>query len=348
MPSLSFRIGAVVLSCAFASAAIAKPVIFAPQHAEPVIVDREAAPLMKSAGPGFKQLKVNTGITFNITYRDVVLNNNIGFDDPSLGAARRATLEAVLTEVDSFLNYPSGTLDLVVDASQNDGTNFLAAAGRYFPLADGFFSGSTIQRLETGSKPFPGTEEMTLTVDFGYTWNSDMDSPGGSEYDLYSVLLHEFTHALGFVTLLDSDGTSKFSDDPDFPSDTFTAVDQLLMRSSNSALILGGNPPAFIGGIGVLTGGANALNFSGTHAVATYGSNPPIHTPNLFTSGSSIGHWQGGSFGNTQQDGIDAVMVPTIGAGVERRDWRAFEIEMLKDLGLDVQVTSSVGNWQLY
>lgn len=213
---------------------------------EPIVVDlAKEAPMVKSGAGTFT--KSTNDITWTITYLDVTGNNDIGFDDPSLGATRRATFEAVLEYVESVIQAPAPrTIDIEVQPSELDGTFFLASCGTYYPLADGYFPGSTLQRITNGTKPFGGFEEIQLTVDFGYTWNSDLGAPTGSEYDLFTVLLHEVTHGLGFASLSSSNGSSVFDTSENTFKKTYTNWDALIHRTAGGVKAWSAsNPPTF-------------------------------------------------------------------------------------------------------
>ena len=60
-----------------------------------------------------------------------------------------------------------------------------------------------------------------------------------------------------------------------------------------------------------------------------YGSFPPVFAPDPFLEGSSIGHW---SFAT----GADGVMLPAVERGKRRREYKAWELQTLGDLGYDV------------
>ena len=146
-------------------------------------------------------------ITWNVTYNDVVNSTNVGFDDPILGATRRATFEAVLDYVGSVLN-AGGNVDFVVRNSKTDGGDFLAQAATYrFKSPARYDSGFLFQHATTGNDPDGTLEDAYATFDFGHPWNSDTGSVGANEYDLFSVTLHEIMHALGFDSEVKSDGT---------------------------------------------------------------------------------------------------------------------------------------------
>ena len=46
------------------------------------------------------------GEAFTVTYRDVTERRGVGFDDPDLGDARRATMREVLLYIESVLDVP--------------------------------------------------------------------------------------------------------------------------------------------------------------------------------------------------------------------------------------------------
>lgn len=271
------------------------------------------------AQSGPQQVVRSKKATWNITYLDVTMTSGVGFDDATLGATRRATFSAVIAYVDSILA-TTGTADVEVQVSQTDGTGALASAGSFYPLSAGFHSGVCFEHLTTGIDPSAMIPDITATVDFGYTWNSDTGSPTGSEYDLFSVLLHEVTHGLGISSLCDSAGNSAITmGNPG----AFTTFDDLMFRAT-------GMVDLFTAG-GTFSGTAadlisDDLIWTGTLATASYGSNPPIYAPSPFEDGSSLAHWDSAAAGSP-------VMPPSIAPGVENRTYAAFEIEALKDLG---------------
>lgn len=133
------------------------------------------------------------GITYSIWYQDVINANGIGFDDATDGTARRARLEEVLTYIADVMN-ETGALDIWVKPSELDGTGFLASAGTWFPGSDGFLGGSALWRIVNGSKQFgASTEEIFVTVDFGFSWYEGSGTNPGGLSDLLTVLLHEIT-----------------------------------------------------------------------------------------------------------------------------------------------------------
>lgn len=328
----------------------AEQVIMVAPHSGIKVVDTaDLTPMGKPGDKGvFQNTSKATGITFNIEFLDVTTNSNIGFDDAANGATRRATLIAVFDYLNTVLDHNGSTLDVQVQVSETDGTGFLASAGTYFAGSNGFQGGSTLFRIENGTQQFPGTEEIFVTVDFGYTWNDGLDPVQSGEFDLFSTLLHEVTHGLGYLSLLASDGQSQFA-----PNTTFTRFDELFaLPASPGTPSITGSPLEFRPSDAPLTGGLDSVVFTGTNAATSFGSNPPIATPTTFFPGSSMGHWQGpvGSFSapSTQQGAVVAVMNASTPPNTERREFAPFEIATLEDLGYSVQTMTNAEGWDQY
>ncbi len=269
-------------------------------------------------------------VTYNITYMDVVNNTNAGFDDSTLGATRQATLQAVLTYVDDILNETTGaSIDVTVNNSETDGGGFLASAGTFFSGVAGFANGFCFQHITTGIDPNGTVVDIFMTVDFGFNWNSDTGPVGPTEFDLFTVLLHEITHGIGFLGLTGSNGNSLITAGNPGPYSVLNQNTQLddanpVGTGSSTPLWTTTGGASYVGTAGNLTGAA--LVFTGANAVAAYGSNPTIYSHNPYTSGSSQSHW-----GN---DLINlAVMPASVSNNVENRSYAAFEIGALKDLG---------------
>jgi cysteine-rich repeat protein len=272
----------------------------------------------KAAAPG-----ETIGGTFVVTYEDLSAATGVGFDDPVSGAARRETLRAVLLYLASALDVP-GTADLLVRASQTDGGGPLAAAGPYLFPVTGFQGGLVFEHLTTGVDPLPNEFDGALTVDFGFRWSTDTAGPSPVEFDLYSVLLHEVTHALGFVSVVGPDGASALGNEQDLG--LFTLFDAFLVRGSTEQ-------PLYLAG-GEIDASAEDVTsgdvlFAGSRAEAAFDSFPPVFAPNPFLEGSSIGHW---SFAT----GADGVMLPAVDRGELRREYQDWELQTLGDLGYDV------------
>ena len=165
---------------------------------------RLGPPYIESSGPAATRRHGAggaAGVTFFVEYLDVTNGSGVGFDDPVLGATRRGTLMAVLNYVESVLPY-SGFSFIEVQESETDGSGFLGTAQPVFdPAATSCTVIYPITHLTTGIDPDPVRPDGIVLMDFGYAWNSDLGPPTSVEYDLFTVLLHELTHALGFFSM---------------------------------------------------------------------------------------------------------------------------------------------------
>lgn len=329
-------IGVLVL----ASALILSPFAMA----EPVALGVSKAGI-KIADPATREIPMEGAtdsftvhnITFNVWYLDQINTTAAGFDDGTDGAARRARLTETLTYVADVINISvSRTLDVVVELSLDSGAAFLASAGTFNPCADGFFGGSTLQRLTSGTKPFAGTEEIFVQVDFFFNWNEGTGAPAENQFDLLTVLLHEITHGLGLFSLTDSSGISRFEGPGcGSPFSTFTTWDSKVVTSEN-AVLWSGATPALQVNVSELT--SDDLFFNGTNAVTGYdqgGTKPGVYAPgplsnppdNVFKLGSSISHW------DTDNIVGGAVMEHAITIGTQQREYSAVDIGALIDIG---------------
>lgn len=69
---------------------------------------------------------------------------------------------------------------------------------------------------------------------FQHFWHTDLSTETDADkYDLYSVALHEITHALGFTSLIDANGDSKFAPDYNY----YTRYDLFLETNNGDELI---------------------------------------------------------------------------------------------------------------
>lgn len=270
-------------------------------------------------------------ITWNVTYQDIISNTNFGFDDLSLGAARRATFLEVLDYVSSVLNEsPATPIDVHWKVSTNlPLSSTLASMGAFYFTQNGYSSGFGHLHITTGTDPLDGFVDIQGAVNFGRVWNSETDNPAGNEFDLYSVLLHEVTHGLGVASLLTSSGGSQITGGTAGDPGKFTflnrfmALDDAGPVGEGSATALFNASAQYTGAPANLT--SNRVVYTGANTVAAFGKKPQIYAPNPFQAGSSLSHWDH-STGSP-------VMLPSIAAGVKRRAYLAFEVANLVDLG---------------
>jgi hypothetical protein len=264
-------------------------------------------------------------ITWNITYQDA--GSGFGFDDPTQGATRRNTITAVTNYINTVID-ASGAIDLVIDRSKTDtSAGILASAGSFYFPTTGFDNGLVFQHATTGVDPYPFDVDGSGVFNFGYNWNSGLGAPASNQVDLFSVALHEFTHALGFSSLITQDGISAISmTDPG----AYSVFDSFLIRgmTGTSLFAAGGD---FVGTMSDLI--SDDIFFDGPNARAANGGNPvKVFSPNLWQEGSSISH--------IVLD--DAVMQFSIPDGVTRREYTPQELGILADLGYSIIAPAAV------
>lgn len=150
---------------------------------------------------------------FRVYYDDY--DTDYGFFDPMLGAARRSTFCAVLNYIEERLeiNTNSGLIEVLVQQSATTSPGWLARAGSYFQTGfgsvSGIYNGHTFNHITTGVDPDPDFFDCHVQVNFGeingtqiYYFDDYTFTPLNQKYDLFTVLLHEMTHALGFHSMV--------------------------------------------------------------------------------------------------------------------------------------------------
>ena len=260
------------------------------------------------------------GITFNVWYKDLQPSNGKGFNDPTEGDARQARVSEILHYLSMILNY-SGSCDILFDASETDGSGPLATGGTFFSTNPGYTNGFAFQHITTGTDPSGSVPDIEVVVDFGYPWYAGAGSPSGSQFDTKTVLIHELTHGLGFLSESSESGSSSI-----WPN-VYSVWDGLL-ATGNGKDLFGGTPPSFLGVPNDLIGLDNGVRFTGANAAAAFGSNPPVYAPNPFQPGSSLSHWPTGL-----KIAGNAVMEWRIAPGEVLRAYAPVDAGALQDIG---------------
>ncbi|MFK8111691.1 MAG: PEP-CTERM sorting domain-containing protein [Rubripirellula sp.] len=283
-----------------------------------------------------------SAISWNITFEDVVNNTGVGFDDATFGASRQSTFNSVLNYINSAID-ANGNVDFTVNNSQTDGGGSLASAGTlYFTGPNGFSNGLLFQHATTGVDPFGGANDGSATFDFGYNWNSELDAPTPTEFDLFTVSLHEVTHAMGFASLVNADGNSEIDmpgGNPGGNPGVFSVFDTFLELGDGTDLFSAGG--SYDGTAADLI--SDDVFFSGANAVAANGGAPvKMYAPTTFNDGSSISHFNqnfiiptvGGAVTGPFFPGT--IMSPAVAMGVEKRAYTALDLGVLQDIGWTV------------
>ncbi len=184
---------------------------------------------------------------------------------------------------------------------------------------------------------------------FPYTWNNALGSFAGSmQYDLYTTVLHEATHTLGFASLIDVSGQSKLS----LPStgvnyysryDTYLqdhAGNNLIAQSStvcpNYQYVFNSPTVNVAELLPSTTTCTNDINFVG----ASSSVNQKCYTPNTWVGGSNISHMDDPCLAPTgTTTGMYYVMSYATPPVVSKRYHKPEEREILCNLGYNVNGT---------
>jgi hypothetical protein len=276
------------------------------------------------------------GIDFTFDYG---ADTGTGFWDPVNGTARRDAMATSATAFSSmfgshFTN--SATIVLEATATDDPSSSTLASAG-----SNGFGGngvGFTVNEIvktkaQTGVDANGAGVDGFVNVNFGKPWNLTAGTTSASDFDFYSTIFHEYTHALGFSSSIEQDGTPFFGGDKS--AGEWTTYDQFLVDKNGNKVI---NPDfslnqavwdaASVGGASPAAG----MFFNGTFAMAANGGNPVgLYSPTTWEGGSSISHT------DDDNPALQGTMMLAMGpTGPYPRDYSAIEAGMMRDLGYTV------------
>ena len=274
-------------------------------------------------------------ISFEFNFLD---SAGTGFNDAATGSTRQAALNNAASMYSTLFGQyfsNSGTIVMDVTASDDPLSNNLASAGSKIMLFGDTPQGFTLEdvvrtKLQTGVDVNGTRADGTVDVNFGQPWQLDSGATvTNSQFDFYSTVFHEFTHALGFSSLINEDGSGLFSS----TSNHWGAFDRFLVDKDGNAAIdhstfaldsgvwntasVGGTSP----GAGMFFNGANAVAANGGQLVGLY-------SPTTWSDGSSISH-----IDTDNPDYKGMMMLHARGNGPDARDFSAIEVGMLQDLG---------------
>lgn len=185
-------------------------------------------------------------------------------------------------------------------------------------------------------------------------WHTDLTTdPGTGIFDLYSVVLHEVTHALGFASLINQNGLSKLEQGYNY----FTRYDRFLRSNSGTPLLTNtgacstmydytfntSNPlvtPSVLRPGCQLAGNTYDGTIDSTvcsTAIKFFGAiyTTPVYTPVCFEKASSLSHFEDQCLSPSNNNGYFA-MSETSPAGHNKRYLKMEERSALCDLGYSV------------
>jgi hypothetical protein len=169
--------------------------------------------IMQASAPA--SAVINCG-RFRLTFTDVSLAVGYGFDDPTWGVAYQNCACAVANYIQSVYQIPTGDgspIDIVFNQSWNfsyttglPSPGILAVGGplntnaAFVAGTAGFYGGNVFEHYTTGNDPDPSNIDGVIQVNFQHPFRDCSAPRNCSQYDLFSVLLHEFTHAMGWLS----------------------------------------------------------------------------------------------------------------------------------------------------
>lgn len=301
---------------------------------------------------------------FNLVFLDEDngsgVSSNIGFADPTpivliaghplavslgsvnttLGVLRRWTACEVFKYISQTIVLPvTNPPDIYFDISETDGLGALGYGSALYNLATisvpGTGAGLLQQHITTGIDPTPtaGEFDAKITLDFGVRLAGGFNTPINSDANdldpthglyLYTIILHEATHCLGFASSIGSDGKSKITlTNPGY----YSLFDRYIVNSSGGTLMTGNS---FVGSISQLISNTLLFRKSPTPNSRDY----PIYSPVVWAQGSSLSHF------DNARDNFTLIMNPAY-VGIKRA-YEKPELEVLCNLGYTLTVSGFI------
>ncbi len=271
-------------------------------------------------------------ITFTFDYSSNTAG--VGFLNPISGAARQAALTTAGQKFSTMFGSHfsnSGNITLAVSSTDDAFSTNLISAGSEQIYSPGTFGGGEIIRnkLQSGLDLNGTGNDGSIEVNWGQSWQLDPAAPVSlSEFDFYSVISHELTHALGFQTYLSEFGSDPFGNGGEgtgMPG-SWTKYDEFLSNGAGGLLI---NPSTFeVNQATYDNAKTSAVVFEGPNAkAANMGAPVDFYAPGTYSALSSLNHINGTN-GNA-----NTLMKYNIDTGSAERDYSEIEKGILTDIG---------------
>ncbi len=239
-------------------------------------------------------------------------------------AAVRTVIDAAVQQWDSVLNLSPGAPVEVSVLWTDLGSRLLGQAGTegeyrdsgQFPT-DRWYPAALANQLANLDVNGPGTPEILVELNSGLgdDWYIGIDGrPGDGQIDLYSVVLHEIAHGMGFMGSASATRAGAASVDYAPPS----IYDDFIQTNAGKRLTKMSEADA----VRELTSGALAIDVG-------FGRTMPVSAPTRFVNGSSYSHFD---------ESIDpsdpgALMTPSLRNGEIQRSLDAAVIGVLDQVG---------------
>ena len=304
-----------------------------------------------------------------INYRTLCLVIGINFS-AFFAQSQNATFEVTLggfdAEAEAAFNYATDQWsqylisDVPIKVHANLVTLLPGQLGITFPNGEKNFVGapfndtwcaSCLANAITGTELNPGYADMDIFINSTANWyfGTDGNTPAG-QYDFVSTVMHEICHGLGFLSLSNKDvttgsfgliyATDFFPLVTSFPwpeLDTLpSAMDHYLSNGSGTMLLTFENPSDALGdeftSNNIFCISEKVLNAHGGEAGR-------IYAPSTFTLGSSMSHWNEGSYpvGNENE-----FMTPNAASGHSSQVPGPMTLALLEEIGWEIDYTIDI------
>jgi hypothetical protein len=135
-----------------------------------------------------------------------------GFNDPTLGTARRTALEEAAQSLINQLSLPRQvTLQFDVSSVTEDNDTLASAGSGVVGTDNGFLPTVAQHKAQTGVDSNGSEADGQINWNFSPTWDLD-DSVAEDAYDFKSTAIHEILHAMGFLGAITSTGGGIFEE----------------------------------------------------------------------------------------------------------------------------------------
>ena len=257
---------------------------------------------------------------FTAYFEEVAIQKGEGYDDSTLGPARRNAVCNVLTDISGLIDMGTSNPEIIFQQNPvNIGNppippNALAAASTYFPsysrFCSRFYGGKLWEHITTGIDPGPKAFDGYVITNFygSVQWNVDTGNSG--DYNLETVIYHEIIHALGFLSRIPFTGHPLPDYTSNFDEFLFPAsgnLTPLIKDFSNECLV------AYVGVVDIPNTSPDLITDNVVYRRSIpFVDERPIYSPNPWEGGSSISHFDQIRAGKTY------IMHPSIGTGISK------------------------------
>ncbi len=286
-------------------------------------------------GSAFCAPSAEAVVTFDFAFTDA---SGTGFNDPAHPEYKAALIAAGHVMGSYYAN--TATVTMSVSSINEPNTGLLAYAGSGLISTNGSagFIRTIVQAkvISNGATDLNGaTADGEVVVNLGANFQYDPDGViGADQFDFQAAMIHELTHAFGFISYI-----------PQSPSTSptlYSIFDSFLTDANGTPLVTPGTYTFNRKELFTLTGGNNTLMtapsptgeyFYGSHARAAFGGPVPIYSPSPYQVGSNGSHIDDNTVA-THGDLMNAVTEASATPGVAMtRIYSAAEAGIMTDLG---------------